>query len=71
MSYTDFLKSKIKLARKEGVALEVSNINPALKPHNQMVKKMTDIIKKYGLSHQEMAKVLTRNLGVERIEIKK
>ena len=39
--------------------------------HNQMVKKMTDIIKKYGLSHQEMAKVLTRNLGVERIEIKK
>lgn len=40
------------------------------KNHNKMVKKMTDIIKKYGLSHSEMAQVLTRKIGVEKIEIK-
>lgn len=39
MSYTEFLKSKIKLARKEGVELEVKKINPALKPHNQLMVK--------------------------------
>ncbi len=35
--------------------------------HNKMVKKMTEIIKKYGLSHQEMAQVLERKMGIERI----
>ena len=38
--------------------------------HNKMVKKMTDIIKKYGLSHQEMAQVLERKMGIERVEVK-
>jgi len=38
--------------------------------HDKMVKKMTEIIKKYGLSHQEMAKRLERKMGVERIESK-
>lgn len=37
--------------------------------HNLMVKKMTEIIKHYGLSHAAMAQVLTRKMGVERIEI--
>lgn len=37
--------------------------------HNKMIKKMTEIIKKYGLSHQEMSKVLIRKMGVERIEV--
>ena len=40
------------------------------KNHNKLVKNMTEIIKKYGLSHSEMAQVLTRKIGVERIEIK-
>ena len=39
------------------------------KNHNKLVKNMTEIIKKYGLSHSEMAQVLTRKIGVERIEI--
>ena len=30
---------------------------------------MTEIIKRYGLSHAEMAKHLARKMGVERIEI--
>nr|WP_319268387.1 DNA methyltransferase [uncultured Draconibacterium sp.] len=37
--------------------------------HNKLVKKMTDIIKKYGLSHAEMAQELTRKIGVERIVV--
>lgn len=37
--------------------------------HNKLIAKMTEIIKKYGLSHAEMAKHLARKMGVERIEI--
>jgi DNA modification methylase len=37
--------------------------------HNKMINKMTEIIKKYGLSHAEMAQHLTRGIGVERVEI--
>lgn len=37
--------------------------------HNKLVKNMTDIIKKYGLSHKEMSQHLARKMGVERIEI--
>jgi hypothetical protein len=37
--------------------------------HNKLVRKMTEIIRKYGLSHAEMAKELTRRIGVERVEI--
>jgi DNA modification methylase len=37
--------------------------------HNQMVAKMTEIIREYGLSHAAMAHSLTRKLGVERVEI--
>lgn len=40
------------------------------KNHNIMVHKMTEIIKKYGLSHAAMASVLSRKMGIERIEIK-
>ena len=38
--------------------------------HEQMVKKMTEIIKEYGLSKAAMAHTLTRAIGVERIEIR-
>lgn len=38
--------------------------------HNEMVGKMTEIIKKYGLSHAEMESELRRSIGVERIEVK-
>jgi len=40
------------------------------KQHNLMVTKMTAIIKEYGLSQAAMAQVLSRKMGVERIEIK-
>jgi DNA modification methylase len=38
--------------------------------HNQLVQKMAEIIKQYGLSHAEMAHALTRKMGVDRVEIK-
>lgn len=37
--------------------------------HNQMVKRMTKIIREYGLSAAAMAQTLGRSLGVERVEI--
>ena len=38
--------------------------------HNKMVNKMTEINKKYGLSQAAMMQMLTRKMGVERIEVK-
>jgi hypothetical protein len=38
--------------------------------HIQLVNNMTEIIKKFGLNHVEMAQHLTRKMGIERIEIK-
>lgn len=40
------------------------------KQHDKMVKKMTDIIKQYGLSQAAMAQVLSRKMGIDRIEVK-
>lgn len=37
--------------------------------HEEMVAKMTEIIRKYGLSHMEMEAELRRSIGVERIEV--
>lgn len=36
--------------------------------HNEMVQKMTDIIKQYGLSQLAMQETLARSIGVKRIE---
>lgn len=36
--------------------------------HNHMVKKMTEIIREYGLTHAAMADTLARSLGVDRVE---
>ena len=36
--------------------------------HIEMVEKMSEIIREYGLSHAAMAGVLQRSIGVERIE---
>lgn len=38
--------------------------------HNYLVKKMTEIIKKYGLSSTSIAEKLARTIGVERVEVK-
>ena len=38
--------------------------------HILLVNNMTDIIKKYGLNHVEMAQHLTRKMGIERVEVK-
>ena len=37
--------------------------------HNKMVAKMAQIIRRYGLNHQQMAQALTRKMGVERVEV--
>lgn len=37
--------------------------------HNEMVRRMAEIIKEYGLSEAAMAQSLTRAIGVERVEI--
>lgn len=37
--------------------------------HDDMVKKMTEIIKKYGLNQLAMQEALARSIGVERIEV--
>lgn len=37
--------------------------------HEEMVSNMTDIIKQHGLNHLSLADVLTRTIGVERIEV--
>ncbi|RLK53403.1 DNA methylase [Stenotrophomonas rhizophila] len=36
--------------------------------HEQMVEKMSEIIREYGLSKAAMAQVLTRSIGIDRIE---
>ncbi len=38
--------------------------------HNEMVSKMTDIIREFGLSQAGMAQSLTRKLGVDRTEVR-
>jgi DNA modification methylase len=37
--------------------------------HNDMVKKMTDIIRKFGLNNLAMQETLARSIGVERLEV--
>lgn len=37
--------------------------------HNEMVAKMTDIIKEYGLNNLSMADMLARSIGVSRLEV--
>ncbi|HEX6926789.1 MAG TPA: DNA methyltransferase [Longimicrobiaceae bacterium] len=38
------------------------------KQHNELVEKMAEIIRKYGLSEAAMAEALKRSIGVQRIE---
>lgn len=40
------------------------------KQHDDMVKNMTEIIKQHGLNHLSIADVLTRTIGVERLEVR-
>lgn len=37
--------------------------------HEEMVNKMTDLIREYGLARAAMAAALTRQLGVQRVEV--
>jgi len=39
------------------------------KQHKELVEKMTEIIREFGLSQAAMAHTLTRSLGVERVEV--
>lgn len=38
--------------------------------HEEMVQKMSEIIKKYGLSAAQMQEELSRSIGVERVEVR-
>jgi DNA methylase len=38
--------------------------------HEELVKNMTEIIKRYGLNHLAMQETLARSVGVERIEVR-
>lgn len=46
----------------------LANLQAKWKRHEQMVERMSEIIRQYGLSEAAMASVLTRSIGVERIE---
>ena len=48
----------------------LSTLQKKWEQHNEMVKRMQEIIKKYGLSTAEMVKELQRGMGVERIEVR-
>ena len=37
--------------------------------HEEMTEKMSEIIRKYGLAHMDMARELRRSIGVKRIEV--
>lgn len=38
-SYEDFLKSKIRIAQKQGFELDIEEVNPKLKDHNKLMVK--------------------------------
>jgi DNA modification methylase len=40
------------------------------KQHNEMVARMTEIIREFGLNRAAMAYTLTRKMGVQRVEVK-
>lgn len=44
------------------------NLERKWKQHEEMVKRMSTIIKEFGLAHADMASKLARSLGVERVE---
>lgn len=44
------------------------NLERKWKQHNEMVEKMTQIIREFGLAHAAAASMLARSLGVERVE---
>lgn len=46
----------------------LASLQAKWKRHEEMVEKMSEIIRQYGLSKAAMAQVLTRSIGVERIE---
>lgn len=52
---------------KERHILEV--LNAKWNRHEELVKNMTEIIKKHGLSNVEMINELKRSIGVERVEV--
>jgi len=80
--FNDFIQSIHRLARflqKNQVRIDLiyteaeREVRRALErkwqQHNKLVQQMTEIIKEFGLSHAAMAQVLTRKMGVERVEI--
>lgn len=46
----------------------LASLQAKWKRHEEMVERMSEIIREYGLSEAAMADVLTRSIGVERIE---
>ena len=48
----------------------LASLQAKWKRHEEMVERMSEIIREYGLSEAAMANVLTRSIGIERIEAK-
>ena len=46
----------------------LASLQAKWKRHEEMVERMSEIIREYGLSEAAMADVLTRSIGVERVE---
>lgn len=44
------------------------NLERKWRQHEEMVKRMTTIIREFGLAHAAMANLLARSMGVERVE---
>jgi DNA modification methylase len=61
---------EIHLIYAESEKLVLQTLMEKWERHNEMVRQMSAIMRKYGLSHEAMAAELTRAFGVERVEIK-
>ncbi len=46
------------------------NLERKWRQHNEMVKRMSSIIREYGLAHADQLSTLSRAMGVERVEAK-
>lgn len=63
-------KVRIDIIHSEAEREVLRTLNQKWEQHKEMVSKMTEIIKEYGLNQLSMQESLARTIGVERIEVK-
>jgi len=59
---------EVRIVHAESEREVLASLQAKWKRHEEMVEKMSEIIRQFGLSKAAMAQVLTRSIGVERIE---